>query len=68
MDYVHEKQVGRQAGKQVEEWKCAIVSFLGPVEFKSMIIMKFHKKNTNPAQTLRKHFEPHEHAMHVISP
>ena len=52
-------------------WKYAIASFLGPVKFKSMIIMKIHKKCkpcANPAQTLRKYFEPHKHAMHVISP
>ena len=71
MDYVHETQAGKQADKQAEAWKYAITSFLGPVEFKSIIIMKIHKKYkpcANPAQTLRKQFEPHKHVMHVISP
>jgi hypothetical protein len=38
-------------------WKYAIASFLGPVKFKSIIIMKNYKKYepcANPAQTLRK--------------
>ena len=71
MNLLNSVDVGNRPFLLLNLWKYAIASFLGPVKFKSTTTMKIHEKYkpcANPAQTLRKSFEPHKHVMHIILP